>query len=302
MKIFFLFSLFLTFLIPSPAETSNVKKYALITGASRGIGRSLVEEILERDQEIQIFAVARGQKDLSELAAAYPDHVIPIIADLSIAEDLEHIQKTVQSTLLDDGALSYLVHNAAIITPIGDPDFLHRQPIDSMMSMMDSAYRTNVIAPHLLTVALLPELKRAKDAKVLFVSSRAGDVAVPGAATYSCTKAALDHLVLNLQSSLQGEISIGTLHPGEVDTDMQAVLRAPGKTQSAISAQFREAKEKNLFISPMVSAKFIAYLLYDTSFEEFSEKKWDIYYLRPSNFPDSLAKVIGAPPGYLKPL
>lgn len=286
---------FLGFLSSLSAEQMETK-YAVITGASRGIGRALVEVLLERDNELRIFAVARGEKDLEEIADAHLGQVIPIVADISTAEGLEEVKKTVRATLLDGGSLSYLVHNAAILAPLGDLDYLHQQPLPEVLSMMDTSYRINVIAPHLLTVSLLPELRRAGDAKILFVSSRAADLALPGMVTYSCTKAALDHMVKNLRASFKKEVSIGMLHPGEIDTDMQTNLRRVPETQLAISAQFKKAEKNGRLISSKTSAKFIAYLLCDTSFEEFSEKKWDIYFVRPSNFPQELSDEIGMPP------
>lgn len=276
------------------------KNYALVTGASRGIGKAIVEELLKKDPNLHIFAVARGEKDLEALTKIAPERIIAIVTDLTKTESIEKIKKTVQSTLLDQGTLSYLIHNAAIISPLGDLEYLQEQPTDALYSMIDESYRVNVIAPHLLTIALLQELKKSKDPRILFVSSKAGEIALPGIVTYSCCKAALDHLTLNMQHSLNGKIAVGYLHPGEVDTDMHVELRKPSEENLAITTQFRKAKENNKLISATTSAQFIVHLLYHTTPTQFSEKKWDIYYVRPENLPAWLDKAIARPPTYLK--
>lgn len=281
---------------------ASSQKYALVTGASRGIGRALVEELLEKDENLRVFAVARSGQDLEKLMRAYQDRVIAISADVSQVEGVEKILHIVRSTLAQSGTLLYLIHNAAIISPLGDLHHLQQLPLSSLFSMMETSYLTNVIAPHILTLELLPELKKASEARVLFVSSRAGDVPVPGAVTYSCTKAALDHLAVNLSASLTSNVGIGLLHPGEVDTDMQADLRTPSEDQMQISKNFRSRKDNNQLISPLVSAQFIMHLLYETSLEEFSKQKWDIYFLRPQNLPDELIQAIGSPPLMNTPL
>jgi benzil reductase ((S)-benzoin forming) len=303
MRAFIFFTIFSTFVSLFGEQTNfqNEKKYALVTGASRGIGRSLIEALIEKDKNLQIFAVARGKKDLEQLSRLYPNNLLPIIADISRLEGLEKIQETVRSYLVNGGTLSYLVHNAAIIYPLGNLDYLAQQTSSSMLSIMDKSYNTNVIAPHLLTIALLSELKKATNARVLFISSPAAEIAAPGAVTYSCTKAALDHLVLNLKSSLKKEVFFGVLNPGEVDTDMQAELRALSENQLPISSQYREAKNNHQLLSPKVAAQFIVHLLYDVSLEEFSEKKWDIYFIRPKSLPDYLINAIGIPPKYVIP-
>lgn len=274
-------------------------RYALVTGASRGIGKALVEELLQKDLDLRIFAVARGKQDLEKLASGYPERVIPIAADVGQADGIQKMLEVVRLTMSFDGVLSYLIHNAGIVTPLGDCEYLQKQSISLLLSQMETSYRTNVIAPHLLTLALLPELQKAPEARILLISSRAGDIAVPGIITYSCAKAALDHLALNLQSSLADSIGVGLLIPGEVDTDMQGDLRTPPEDQFASTTCFREAKVKNQLLSPNVSAKFIVHLLYETSLLEFSKGKWDIYFNRPANLPDPLSQAIGSPPPYL---
>lgn len=53
-----------------------MKKYAIITGASRGIGKTLVEELIKQTPGLVIFTIARTKDALTSLAKAYPDQVI----------------------------------------------------------------------------------------------------------------------------------------------------------------------------------------------------------------------------------
>lgn len=280
-------------------HAKQAERYALVTGATRGIGRSIVMELIKKDPTLKIFAVARTKKDVEQLFEEYPLQIIPISADLSRTKDLEHIIHTVRSTLSSQGALVYLIHNAALIEPIGDLDYLQKQNLKSLSSLMEATYKTNVIAPHLLTVSLLPELAQHASSRVLFISSGAGEHPVPGAITYSCTKAALDHLARNLYICVPETIAVGVLHPGVVDTDMHARLRTYPEEQFSFVSKFRQAKENNELIHPLVSAQFVIHLLYETSMEEFSSKKWNLYFTRPDNCPEWLSQDIGSPPHYI---
>jgi benzil reductase ((S)-benzoin forming) len=281
------------------SDREQTERYALVTGATRGIGRSIIVELIKKDPTLKIFAVARTKNDVQQLFEEYPIQIIPLSADLSCTQDLEHIIHTVRSTLSSHGALAYLIHNAALIEPIGDLHYLQRQSLTSLSFLMEATYKTNVIAPHLVTLSLLPQLIKSTCARVLFISSGAGEHPVPGAITYSCTKAALDQLARNLYICVPKTVAIGVLNPGVVDTDMHATLRTYPEEQFSLVSKFRAAKENNELISPLVSAQFVIHLLYDTSVEEFSSKKWSLYFTRPNNCPAWLSHDIGSPPHYI---
>jgi NAD(P)-dependent dehydrogenase (short-subunit alcohol dehydrogenase family) len=239
----------------------NERKAALVTGASRGIGFSLTKQLLE--EGLHVIAVARNVEPLNALSEKFPDQLQIISADLSTREGQLSVAPAVNKRSID-----YLVHNAAIIAPLGQNALLEAPPEE-----IHNIIEVNVIAPMILTNQLSRNLKAGS--RVLMISSRAGEKAVQGLGLYCVSKVALDRYTESLQLDTPHGILTAAVHPGDVDTDMQGDLRQKDTTHFPKGSFFRENSSK--LTPPEVSGRYLKWLLLKTTDKEFTAQKHNIY-------------------------
>ena len=162
-------------------------KTALVTGASRGIGRAIARRLAGDGAHVFIHY----NRSASEADA--------LVTDVKVK--------------LGARKLDILVNNAGIFEShaLGNND----------ASALDRLLAVNVRAPYQLTSGLVDHL--ASDARVLFTSSVAAKNALPGLGAYALTKGAIDTLTRYLAAEL-GErgIRVNSIAPGVIETDMAA--------------------------------------------------------------------------------
>jgi NAD(P)-dependent dehydrogenase (short-subunit alcohol dehydrogenase family) len=181
---------------------------ALVTGAGRGIGRSVARALAA--EGARVTAVARTESELASLVReieAAGGRAAFLAGDL---RERGACDAAVALAVEAHGGLQILVNNAGI----GG-----RAPVAEMKDeTWDDILGTNLTAVFRLTRAALPHLAR-KGGHVFMVSSLAGSNAIAGMAAYCASKAALDHFArcLMLEVRHQG-VKVTTLAPGSVDT------------------------------------------------------------------------------------
>ncbi len=186
----------------------------IVTGASRGVGRATVEAL--DAMGAATVAVARSTDALTALSDRFAD-CLAIPADLASDADRGRI---VERTLHRFGTVHGIVHNAAVLDPIG--------PIGEVTEEeWDHALTVNVVAPSLLTNALLEPLRRNRG-RIVNVSSGAALSPIEGAGVYSATKAALKMWTEALAAE-EPDLTTVALRPGVVDTAMQETIRTTGE-------------------------------------------------------------------------
>lgn len=185
---------------------------AIVTGASLGIGRSVAAALHRRGATVGLLARDRGRLERVAAELGGGDRCIVLPADIAARGELEAAVATfVDST----GGIDLLVANAGIAHygPFVD------QPVENTEQMV----RVNVLGT-LLTVriGIDPMIERGSG-HIVVVSSGAGLRAFPGAAVYGGTKAAAAQFSTALRHELSGTgISLTTVYPGEVDTDLHS--------------------------------------------------------------------------------
>jgi NAD(P)-dependent dehydrogenase (short-subunit alcohol dehydrogenase family) len=186
---------------------------AIITGASRGLGKTLAELLAK--QGAQLILTARGKHSLEQTAQAlraFSDTVIAIPGDIA---DPQHRARLVQAAE-PFGRIDLLVNNASVLGPSPLPP-LADFPLEAFHYLFD----VNVFAPLGLVQESLPLLKKA-GGLVVNISS---DAAVGGYETwgpYGASKAALDLLSLTLANELSGTgVGVVSVDPGDMRTSMQ---------------------------------------------------------------------------------
>lgn len=185
---------------------------ALITGASRGLGRTVAGFLGARGYDLVI--TARDQPDLATAAKGlrrYGHQVILVAGDVA---DPAHRERLAQAAR-ELGRLDLLLNNASILGAIPMPP-LAEYPLDEL----EEAFRVNVVAPIALVQEVLPLLEES-GGLVVNVSSGAARGGHPGWGGYGLTKAALELASLTLSNELSGRgIGVVAVDPGGLRTRM----------------------------------------------------------------------------------
>lgn len=195
--------------------TSAGLPIALVTGATGGIGRAVVED-LARDH--RVIAVGRNTGKLRELAEI-SSNVRPVEADLLDFDALPRLVEGLEG-------LDVLVHAAAIAD---------RFPIaEATPQAWRAQLELNVMVPAEITRAALPAL-RAVRGTVVLINSGAGFTASGGNAIYAASKFALRGFGDALRQEVEPDgIRVSSVHPGPTDTAMlRGIRESAGKEYAA---------------------------------------------------------------------
>lgn len=171
----------------------------LLTGAGGGIGRALATELAAAGARLAV--VGRRPQPLEELAAALPDAVVATVpADLSAPDQCPHAVDTAKTAL---GGIDILINNAGAMV-FGCFE-------DSEPASLEAIVRVNVLAPQLLTAAVLPEMLARGSGRVVNIGSGFGTVGYPFHVAYSASKFALRGFSESLRRELDGT-GVGVVH------------------------------------------------------------------------------------------
>jgi NAD(P)-dependent dehydrogenase (short-subunit alcohol dehydrogenase family) len=190
----------------------------LVTGAGDGIGRAAAKTFAAHGATVILHG-----RTLAKLEAVYDDiesaggpQPAIVTLDLSTASmaDFHQLADTVEKEF---GRLDGVLHNAAVLGDITPLEMYDPETWDFVM-------RINLRAPFLLTQALLPLLKQAPDASVIFTSSSVGRRARAFWGAYAVSKAGVENLSLMLADELRNtsNIRVNCINPGATRTLMRA--------------------------------------------------------------------------------
>jgi len=227
-------------------DTPLADRIALVTGASRGLGRAIALALAGAGAHVAV--ACKERVDLAEATAAEVRalgrnaHVLA--ADLADPEQTRHMSEACATTL---GAPDLLVCNAGITES--------RLLVQCSADAWDRLIAVNLSGPARLCRELLPAMQERGRGAIVFVSSYAALRARPGLAAYAASKAGL----LGLAKSLAREvaprgITVNVVLPGYLETDM---TRAAG---SAAMAAARDAHLLHTLADVQGVAAFVAHL------------------------------------------
>ncbi|MGW9207098.1 SDR family NAD(P)-dependent oxidoreductase [Embleya sp. NPDC055664] len=210
-------------------------KTALVTGASRGIGRAVAER-LAADGALVAVHYGRDEsaaKDVVATIEAAGGRAFAVRAELGVPGDVDTVVDGLRAGWAEFGAdgLDVLVHNAGIGST---------GPIEAETEAgYDRVFAVNTRAPFFLTQRVLPLLRDG--GRIVTVTSGATRIAFPESIAYAMTKGALDTFTLALAKHLGPRgITVNNVAPGIVDTDVNASwLR--GNPQAQAQAASRAA-------------------------------------------------------------
>ncbi|MDA7415402.1 SDR family NAD(P)-dependent oxidoreductase [Xenophilus arseniciresistens] len=230
----------------------------ILTGASRGMGRAIARQLLQRG-EVTLLTLSRGvDAGLEEVAADAGSLLLQWQVDL--AEPLGAAQR-VNDWLGSLHAQAFqsatLINNAGTVgrpAPLAQAD----------LAELSQALRVGLEAPLLLSSAFLRATRGwAAPRRVLNISSGLGRNAMGSQAPYCASKAGMDHFsrAVALEESAQDGARIVSLAPGVIDTDMQIALRGADAQLFPDRGRFEKLKQDGLLDSPeTAAAKVLAWL------------------------------------------
>lgn len=181
------------------------RKVAVVTGAGGGVGGALVQQLAERGWKV--IAAVRRQEQADALSSI--DGVVPALVDLLDADGLTSWASEIARR---EPSIDLVAHVAAVaaVGPASETD----------AATWHRVLTTNVEAPALLNVGLLPSV-RAAQGTIVFVNSGAGERAVANHSVYAASKHALRGYAntLRIEEAPQ-RVRVATVYPGQIATGM----------------------------------------------------------------------------------
>ncbi len=189
---------------------------ALVTGASRGIGRAIALELAAQGADIGVnySASAQAAEAVADEIQAIGRRVCVIQADISDADAVSVMTKSVTSEL---GAPTILINNAGITR---DMLAMRMKSAD-----WDAVVGTNLTGSFLTTQSVLRGMLRARKGRIITIGSVIGTVGNAGQANYAAAKAGLAGMTRSLAHELGSRgITVNLVAPGFIQTDITAGL------------------------------------------------------------------------------
>jgi short-subunit dehydrogenase len=189
-----------------------MKNYAVITGASAGLGTEFAKQLA--DKGYKLILTARREERLKNLAESLPVECVIIPADLSRKEECLRL-----FDIIKDYKIDIFINNAGF----GDCNAFLDSDLDTELDMVD----VNIKALHILFKKMLQKFQAENRGYILNVASSAGLLpAGPYMATYYATKAYVSSLTQAVARELKemgSKVYVGALCPGPVDTEFYDV-------------------------------------------------------------------------------
>ena len=203
----------------------------LVTGAGRGIGRSIVQYLAGRGWDV--VAGVRNEQDAAAVTALHPQHISSVILDVTDAGHIAALDESLPQRL------DAVVNNAGIV--VSGP--METVTPDEWRKQLE----INVIGQLAVTQAVLPRLRRCRG-RVVFISSVNGQLSMPLVGAYCASKFALEAAADALRMELRPwHIGVSIVEPAQTDTDMwRTADDMVEQTEAALTSQHRELYARHI--------------------------------------------------------
>ena len=194
------------------------EQVAVVTGASRGIGRAIAQEFAKLGATV-VVNYASSSKAAEELVSditAAGGNAIALQADVSKEEQVDGLVKTVLEKF---NKIDILVNNAGITR---DTLLLRMKPED-----WQAVINLNLTGVYLCTRAVSKGMLKKRSGRIINIASVAGQMGNPGQANYSAAKAGVIGLTKTLAKEFASRgITVNAVSPGFIDTDMTSEIQS----------------------------------------------------------------------------
>ncbi len=224
---------------------------ALVTGASRGIGRAIAEDLIGRGW--MVAALARDADELAALAAASPESVLPLVADVTDSTAMAQAMAALTAIWRTP---DLVVANAGALTAVGptweaDPDqWWHDMEV-------------NVRGVFTTLRDVVPNMVERGSGRVIIMSSGMGRFPSPWTSAYGASKAAATHLASSVAAELAGTgVCAFAISPGMVRTEMtqwpDALLAHRPELATLPDSAFMPVSEATRLVAELAGGRFDA--------------------------------------------
>jgi NAD(P)-dependent dehydrogenase (short-subunit alcohol dehydrogenase family) len=203
----------------------------LVTGAARGIGKSIVERLASRGWDV--IAGVRSQQDAKAVTHANPQRISAVILDITEADHIAALNESLPVRL------DAIVNNAGIV--VSGP--MEAVTPDDWRKQLE----INVIGQLAVTQAVLPRLRQSRG-RIVFISSVNGQLSMPLVGAYCASKFALEAAADALRMELRPwGIDVVLVEPAQTDTDMwRTADTMVVETEAALAPEHRDLYAKHI--------------------------------------------------------
>lgn len=226
-------------------------KIAVVTGASSGIGRAILERFIA--EGAKVFAFARNVEALKALEASYPGQVIAVSGDVTRQDDLIQLVETV---LKQTDVIDILVPNAGIARVVSFED--------STAAAFAEQFSVNIFGAAETARLFLPHIR--KGGSIQFITTFLTQVGFPGLAIYSASKAALKSLSQTLAAELAPRgVRVNSIAPGPIATPLWGTVGLPADTLGIVAEKINSRLMQGKFGQPEDIAETSVFLASDAA-------------------------------------
>ena len=220
-------------------------KIALVTGATRGIGRAIAEELVAKG--VFVLGTATSEKGAESISAYLGEKGKGLVLNVA---DAQSIESTLEKIKAEFGDIDILVNNAGITRD----NLLMRMKDDEWFDIL----QTNLTSVYHLSKAMLRSMMKKRFGRIITIGSVVGSMGNPGQANYCAAKAGLIGFSKALAKEVASRgITVNVVAPGFIATDMTDVLT--GDQKSGILANVPAGR----LGEPVEIAKAVAFLASD---------------------------------------
>ncbi|MFC0014946.1 MULTISPECIES: SDR family NAD(P)-dependent oxidoreductase [Allobacillus] len=233
-------------------------KFAIVTGASRGLGEEAARLALKKDYQLITIARKSELPSLQQEASTHQLTHTHLPTDLSDPQSVISVAKEITQILKEESLEEILlINNAGMVSPIGPVGHMDSEEISKHVSL-------NTTAP----MILLNELKKAIHGvplTVVNITSGAAERSTYGWSVYGSTKAAIN-LFTQTAATEAAELGQDELHvafsPGIMDTEMQTEIRGSFTQNFKDVEKFKQFKQEGQLRSPTEVAELLFQLIH----------------------------------------
>ncbi|WP_341314728.1 3-oxoacyl-ACP reductase FabG [Paraburkholderia sp. IMGN_8] len=207
-------------------EKTLDKQIAIVTGASRGIGRAIALELAR--QGATVIGTATSESGATAITEAFGAAGVTGRGAVLNVNDAAAAEALIDGTVKEFGALHVLVNNAGIT----QDQLAMRMKDDDWDAVID----TNLKSVFRLSRAVLRPMMKAKGGRIINITSVVGSAGNPGQVNYAAAKAGVAGMTRALAREIGSRgITVNCVAPGFIDTDMTKTL--PEEQQTALKTQ-----------------------------------------------------------------